>query len=90
MNGRLMTAIIFFLLLIMGTGNLAVGEAPYRVHTSVWVNTREFKGKGGIKPQKTTWKTPLCDDFFVLGLKWEDEKLSVYINDEYQYSGVAR
>ena len=70
----------------VATDNPKVLDAPYRVHTSVWVNTREFKGKGGIKPKSTKWKTRLCDDFFVLGLKWEDERLSVYINDEFQYS----
>ena len=65
--------------------NAKIVDAPYKIHTSVWVNSREFKGKGGIKPKNAKWKTRLCDDFFVLGYEWEDDKLSVYLNDEFQY-----
>lgn len=68
------------------TDKAKVLDAPYSIHTSVWVNTPEFKGKGGVKPQSAKSPERLSDVFFVLGLKWEEKKLSVYLNDELQYS----
>ncbi len=57
-----------------------------RVGTSVWINKQGFRGKGGVAPQHHYVDQPLHEQYIVLGLKWEDELLTVYLNDKEIYN----
>ncbi|MFI3281128.1 MAG: family 16 glycosylhydrolase [Rikenellaceae bacterium] len=59
---------------------------PYEITTSVWVNTDDLAGKGGIDPQTYYHNKPLKDEFVVLGILWEPELLTVYFNHEIAYT----
>lgn len=61
-------------------------EGPKKITTSVWVNVDGFAGKGGIDPQHYYHREPLCEDFVVLGILWDKEKLTVYVNHKEAYS----
>ncbi|MFR9565814.1 MAG: hypothetical protein SNH13_00990 [Rikenellaceae bacterium] len=61
-----------------------------RVGTSVWINEKELKGKGGVPAQHHFTEEPLNEMYIVLGLKWEDELLTVYFNDKEIYNFPLR
>lgn len=66
-----------------------LGDLPKlknRVSTHVWINKKGFQGKGGVTPHELYVDQPLHEQYIVLGLKWEDELLTVYLNDKEIYN----
>ncbi len=59
---------------------------PYEITTSVWVNTEELAGLGGVDPQTYTHNYPLKNQFITLGILWEPTMLTVYVDHEVIYS----
>ncbi len=66
--------------------NSYTADFPYKIQTSVWVNSKDWEGvnyydKGGVEHQSDLQDFAIWEEFFILGLLWEDEKLTVLVND---------
>lgn len=67
------------------TDNETINKIPYRIPTSVWIDADDYENKGGIKPHHYFMDRKVSDVFFVIGLLWESNKLTLYINDKEIY-----
>ncbi len=71
--------------------NSYTADFPYKIQTSVWVNAKDWEGvnyydKGGVEHQSDLMTFPIWSEYFVLCLKWEEESLTVLVNDVELYS----